>query len=45
MKAMVLHEIGPIEQAPLVWRPDYPDPEPGPDEVRVAAGCATPIFT
>jgi alcohol dehydrogenase, propanol-preferring len=34
MKAMVLHQCGPIETAPLQWM-DVPDPEPGARQVRV----------
>ena len=34
MKAMVLSKCAPVETAPLRWT-ELPDPEPGPEEVRV----------
>ncbi len=40
MKAMVLERCAPIESAPLEWM-EVPDPEPGPNEVRIRVGaCA-----
>lgn len=38
MRAMILHEPGPIESSPLRCA-DVPDPVPGPGEVRVKVRC------
>ena len=38
MDAMVLNESGPIERAPL-RREEWPDPQPGPGEVRLRVEC------
>ncbi|MBX6312207.1 MAG: zinc-dependent alcohol dehydrogenase family protein [Isosphaeraceae bacterium] len=38
MRAMVLHEIAPIETSPLRFEV-RPDPEPGPGEVRLRVEC------
>jgi propanol-preferring alcohol dehydrogenase len=38
MKAMLLSQPGPIDQAPLVLS-DVPDPSPGPGEARVKVRC------
>ena len=38
MKAMVLEDISPIEASPLKGM-EYPDPQPGPGEVRLEVRC------
>lgn len=38
MKAMLLHETAPIEDAPLTWA-DVPRPSPAPGEVRLRIRC------
>ncbi len=38
MQAMVLHEIGLIDSAPLLLT-ELPDPQPGPREVRLKVSC------